>query len=146
MTLAVDWVVKPQHKQTMYPFSRVFIVAMLQHRLLKTSKQIEMNLKCCENECNILIKPHWLSDTENISLETCKSDKQTSAARLFVYWICNSLENISCIWKSMWINICFWSLGTIYFIMRSLLEKTSKTYLVFLISKWVCSSPSYDVM
>ena len=40
-------------------------------------------MKCSvKKEYNILIKPHWLSDTGNISIETCKSDKQTRATNL----------------------------------------------------------------
>ena len=67
---------------------------MLQHRPLKTPKTDRNDFKMfCEKECDILIKPHWLSDTGNISLKTCTSDKQTStnSAHSFVYRICNSL-------------------------------------------------------
>ena len=44
-----------------------------------------------EKECNILINPHWFSDTGHIFLETCQSNKQTRATHSFVYRNCDSL-------------------------------------------------------
>ena len=46
------------------------------------------NLRPRKND--IEISPHWLSATGNISRESCKSDKQTSAQHEFVYGICKS--------------------------------------------------------
>ena len=80
---------QPKNSVFMYPFA-CFQCSDASIRPLKTSKQIEINLKRSIKECNILIKPHWLSDTGNISLEIYKSDKQTRAAHSFVYRICNS--------------------------------------------------------
>ena len=52
---------------------------------------------------NIEINSHWLSDTGNISQESCKSDKRMRSTSLFIGFA-SCEENISCIWKSEWIN------------------------------------------
>ena len=80
---------------------------MLQHRPSKNDKTDGNKFKVFyEKECNILINPHWLSDTGTISLETCKSYKQIHAPQSFVYRICNSLEKYFLYLKgSMWIDL-----------------------------------------
>ena len=65
---------------------------MLQHKPFQNINTDGNEFKMFyEKECNILINPHWLSDTGNISLESCKSDKQTRAVHSFVYRIYNFL-------------------------------------------------------
>ena len=57
------------------------ILAMRQHRPFQNIKTDGFKFKMLfEKECNILISSHLLSDTGTISLETCKSNKQTHAS------------------------------------------------------------------
>ena len=89
----------------MYPFACIYC-SMLQHRPLKTSKEIEMNLKPFVKK-NVL---YWLNHIdfhiqEIFPLKLANLiNKLVLNTRLFIGFATLS-GNIFCIWKSMWINL-----------------------------------------